>query len=55
LTTSIPESLLDTDTLSLYGRGHPRVRANASAYLAIYGQFTFSELTRYEVTRGLRL
>jgi len=55
LHVEIPEALLDTDTLSLYGRGHAEVRASASAYLRIHGRFTFSELTRYEVTRGFRL
>lgn len=54
LAAAIPEALLDTDTLSLYGRGHAQVRANAAAYLRTYGRFTLAELTRYEVLRGLQ-
>lgn len=49
----MPESLLDTDTLSLYRRSHPRVLAQAAAYMRQYGQLVFTELTRYEVIRGL--
>jgi tRNA(fMet)-specific endonuclease VapC len=55
LTARFPEALLDTDTLSLYGRAHPQVVAHATAYLRTYGIFTFSELTRYEVIRGFQL
>ena len=55
MTAAIPEALLDTDTLSLYGRGDPQVRANAAAYLRTYGAFSLSELTRYEVVRGFQL
>jgi tRNA(fMet)-specific endonuclease VapC len=49
----IPEALLDTDTLSLYRRAHPQVTAHAAAYIRQYGQLMFTELTRYEVLRGL--
>ncbi|MBI3974183.1 MAG: type II toxin-antitoxin system VapC family toxin [Chloroflexi bacterium] len=55
MTAEIPEALLDTDTLSLYARRHPQVRVNAAAYLRAHGAFTLSELTRYEITRGLQL
>ena len=51
--TEMPESLLDTDTLSLYRRSHPRVSAQVAAYIRQYGQLIFTELTRYEVLRGL--
>src|SRR5690242_7061578 len=54
LTTAHPEALLDTDMLSLFGRRHPQVLTKAAPYLQVYGIFTFSELTRYEVIRGLR-
>jgi tRNA(fMet)-specific endonuclease VapC len=30
------------------------VRANARRYLAIFGHFTFSIITRYEILRGLK-
>jgi tRNA(fMet)-specific endonuclease VapC len=49
----MPESLLDTDILSLYRRSQPRVSAQAAAYMRQYGQLVFTELTRYEVIRGL--
>lgn len=51
--SKMPESLLDTDILSLYRRSHPRVTAQAAAYMRQYGQLVFTELTRYEVMRGL--
>ena len=46
--------LLDTDTLSLLRRGHPRVRQHAADYMANYGRLTFADLTRYEIVRGYR-
>jgi len=49
----MPEALLDTDTLSLYRRAHTQVTRHAAAYIRSYGQLTFTELTRYEVLRGL--
>src|SRR5262245_12941254 len=49
----MPEALLDTDTLSLYRRAHAQVTRHAAAYIRRYGQLTFTELTRYEVLRGL--
>ena len=51
--SDIPEALLDTDTLSLYRRAHAQVTSHAAAYIRRYGQLTFTELTRYEVLRGL--
>lgn len=50
----MPETLLDTDTLSLLRRRHPQVAANARHYLRQYRRLTFSELTRYEVVRGYK-
>lgn len=46
--------LLDTDTVSLLRRGHPRVTQRAANYMATYGRFTFAELTWYEIVRGYR-
>jgi len=51
--SDIPEAPLDTDTLSLYRRAHAQVTGHAAAYIRRYGQLTFTELTRYEVLRGL--
>jgi tRNA(fMet)-specific endonuclease VapC len=46
-------ALLDTDTLSeVLKRRDQIVLANARAYLAQHGQFTFSAVTRYEIRRG---
>jgi tRNA(fMet)-specific endonuclease VapC len=48
-------SLLDTDILSeLLKQKNPIVAQKAGVYLAQYGQFAFSALTRYEVLRGLK-
>jgi tRNA(fMet)-specific endonuclease VapC len=47
--------ILDTDTVSLIWRyKHTTVEAHASRYLMQHGFFTFTELTYYEVTRGLK-
>lgn len=51
--SELPEAVLDTDTLSLYRRAHAQVTRHAAAYSQRYGQLTFTELTRYEVLRGL--
>jgi len=48
-------ALLDTDTLSEVMKGRdPHVREKARQYLAMYGRFTFSIITRYEILRGLK-
>ena len=46
-------TLLDTDTLSLYLKGHPRVMANVQNYAQAYGVIHFSLITYYEVLNGL--
>ena len=46
--------LLDTDTLSLLRREHPRVRQHAADYMATYGMLKFADLTWYEIVRGYR-
>lgn len=46
--------LLDTNVLSEIMRGRDAsIQNNARAYLAQYGEFRFSILTRYEILRGL--
>lgn len=51
----MPPVLLDTDTLSEVMKGRdPQVQQRARRYLASYGCFTFSIITRYEILRGLR-
>jgi tRNA(fMet)-specific endonuclease VapC len=51
----MPPVLLDTDTLSeVMKTRHPQVRQSAGQYLARYGRFTFSIITRYEILRGLK-
>lgn len=48
-------ALLDTDTLSEVMKGRDaRVRERARRYLATYGHFSFSLITRYEILRGLK-
>lgn len=51
-------SLLDTNAISDIIRAPSKrrstVTAHASAYLLSYGRFSFSELSCYEVLRGLR-
>jgi len=51
----MPLVLLDTDTLSEVIKGRdPQVRQHARRYLEVYGRFTFSIITRYEILRGLK-
>ena len=51
----MPTALLDTDTLSeVIKVRDPQVQKAARAYLATYGRFTFSIITRYEILRGLK-
>lgn len=47
--------LLDTDTLSeVLKQRDPNVVARAIDYLAAYGSFTFSAVTRFEICRGFK-
>lgn len=47
-------ALIDTDTLSEVMKGRDlQVRDKAQQYLATYGRFNFSIITRYEILRGL--
>jgi len=51
----MPRVLLDTDTLSEVMKGRdPQVQRHARRYLADYGPFSFSIITRYEILRGLK-
>jgi len=47
-------ALPDTDMLSLLQRKTPAVVRRAESYLAHYGRFSLTELTRYEIERGYR-
>ena len=49
------EVLLDSDTLSLFLRSQPSVRARAYEYLAFHDGFTFSVITHFEILRGLKV
>lgn len=51
---ALAEAVLDTDILSAIMRQHPVVLSKARPYLAEYGQFTLSIITRYEILRGLK-
>jgi tRNA(fMet)-specific endonuclease VapC len=45
--------ILDTDILSeVIKQRNQNVVNNATSYLATFGLFTFSEMTRYEIRRG---
>ena len=46
-------TLLDTDTLSLHLKGHPRVMAQVRRYAQGHGVIHFSLITYYEVLNGL--
>lgn len=51
----MPPVLPDTDTLSEVMKGRDlQVQRRARQYLASYGRFTFSIITRYEILRGLK-
>ncbi len=51
----MPPSLLDTDILSeVLKQKNSTVIGHATAYVTLYGRFTFSSMTRYEVVRGLK-
>ncbi len=46
-------ALLDTDILSEFLRGNPKVVAKADAYLQEHGAFCLSVITYYEMLNGL--
>lgn len=47
-------SLVDTNILSLFFRGHPQVVAEFEAYLKEYDTINFSIITYYEIVSGLK-
>jgi tRNA(fMet)-specific endonuclease VapC len=47
-------SLVDTNILSLFFRGHPQVVAEFEAYLHEYDTINFSIITYYEIVSGLK-
>jgi len=49
----LKRSLLDTDTLSYYLKGHPQVVKQVHTYASVYGHIEFSIITYYEIKRGL--
>ena len=51
---SIAPVLLDTDILSAIMRRNSQALPKARAYLDVYGQFTLSIITRFEILRGLK-
>jgi tRNA(fMet)-specific endonuclease VapC len=46
-------SLLDTDMLSFYLKGNPRVKEKCTQYLNQFGRLDYSTITYYEIRRGL--
>ena len=46
-------TLVDTDTLSEFFRGNPKVIANFAKYLQFYDGISFSIITYYEILNGL--
>ena len=47
-------TLLDTDTLTLLHKHHSPVVQRAAAHILQFGHLVFSELSYYEITRGLK-
>ena len=47
-------SLLDTDTLSFFFKGHPSVVSTLEAYSRQYGRVNLSIITYYEIPSGLK-
>jgi predicted nucleic acid-binding protein len=52
----LPQSILDTDILSEYLKGHDASVANrGTRYARVHGVFTFTSITVFEVLFGLEL
>lgn len=47
-------ALIDTDILSMFFRGTPKVAAQFGSYLKIYPQINISIVTYYEILSGLK-
>ena len=52
---ALSQVLLDTDILASIMRQNSIVIPRARLYLAEYGRFSFSVITRYEILRGLKV
>jgi tRNA(fMet)-specific endonuclease VapC len=50
----VKPSLLDTDTLSFFFKGHPSVVSTLEAYSRQYGRVNLSIITYYEILSGLK-
>ena len=48
------ESLIDTDILSMFLRGNPKLKVNIETYLSQFQTIHISILTYYEIMSGLR-
>ena len=48
------ETLLDTDTLTLFHKHHPLVQHQAARHVRQFGHLLLSEFSYYEYTRGLK-
>ncbi|HLG16733.1 MAG TPA: PIN domain-containing protein [Blastocatellia bacterium] len=48
------QTLLDTDTLTLLHKRHSQVIRHSASHVRQFGCLIFSELSYYEVTRGLK-
>jgi len=48
------QSLIDTDILSIFLRGNPRVQESFKNYTQQYEKINFSIITYYEILSGLR-
>ncbi|MBF0559015.1 MAG: type II toxin-antitoxin system VapC family toxin [Nitrospirae bacterium] len=49
-----PPSLLDTDILSELFKGNDSIKTKAAAYIHEHTQLTISQITKYEVLKGLK-
>ena len=48
------QSLIDTDILSIFLRGNPRVKESFKKYIQQYEKINFSIITYYEILSGLK-
>lgn len=50
----VKPTLVDTDILSMYFRGHSKVTKNFNEYIDLYGKINISIITYYEIVSGLK-
>ena len=50
----VTEALIDTDILSFYFRGYPKVITRFNEYLKTFDQINISIITYYEIMGGLK-